>query len=269
MLVDVALAPFDADVTKLIAAGCAAEAAGASGVWTTDHFSGAVVGRRWSRDPFVVLGALAQATEHVRVGPLVANVRNRHAAQLASAVNSLASLAPGRTVLGIGSGAAPESSFAVEHEAIGTDLGDDAHRRSLLAAHITAVRALHSVSATGAPAPRGVAADAVSDPRLAVTDGSPCPPIVVGASARATVDVALELADGLNLRSGPRVPELVEHARATRGDSFEISVLVWDDSTAEQLRDLDDLGVDRVIIGVPAERSSDEVAALVSSARAV
>ena len=63
---------------------------------------------------------------------LVANITNRHPAQLASGINSIQSLAPGRVRFGVGSGAAPGSRFAVEHDMIGKQLGDLDGRRSHL-----------------------------------------------------------------------------------------------------------------------------------------
>jgi len=261
--VDLALNPFEADLPTLVEVGVAAEQHGVAGLWTADHFSGAVVDSRWSRDPFVTLGALALATERVRVGPLVANIRNRHVAQLASAVNSLESLAPGRVVLGVGSGAAPGSRFAVEHDAIGTDLGSAEYRRSILRTSISELRQLFDVEAEDGSDVRG---DSL-DPLLAVTDGAPCPPIVVGASARATVDVALDHADGINLRHGPKVPELVERAREARGEAFEVSVLVWHDVDGAVLRGLRDVGVDRIVVGVLASHSAVEVTATVDRVR--
>ena len=112
----------------------------------TDHFSGAVDGAPWSRDPFVTLGAMAAVTERIELGLLVANMVNRHPVQLVSAFNSLQSIAPGRVRLGLGSGAAPGSRFAVEHEAIGRDLGRDRRRstRSALRDQIRAVRAIYA-----------------------------------------------------------------------------------------------------------------------------
>lgn len=245
MQIDLALSLFDADLPTTIATAAAVEDLPISGIWVADHFSGAVVGRSWSRDPFVALGAIAQVTSSVRVGPLVANVRNRHAAQLASATNSLASLAPGRTVLGIGSGAAPGSRFAVEHDAVGTELGDAESRRARLVEHITAVRSLHD-------------ANRHRDPRLAVTDGASCPPIVVGASAASTVDVAVEHADGVNLRSGPRLSELVQRARRA-GSDFEVSVLEWFTLDPGEVVRIQELGVDRLVVGVDADRSIAEI----------
>ena len=234
--IDLALTPFEAHMPDLLRVAAAAESHGINGLWIADHFSGAVVGRRWSRDPFVTLGALASLTDRVRIGPLVANIRNRHPSQLVSAINSLVSLAPGRVVLGVGSGAAPGSPFAIEHEAIGTPLGGAAYRRSLLTKYIRAVREMHEPS---------------SDDRLLITDGAPCPPIIVGASAQATVDIAVEHADGVNLRMGPATLDLVRRSRLARGADFEISVLVWSNTSASLLGSLADAGVDRLVIGVP------------------
>ena len=104
MLTDLVLVPFGASLDEMLAAAQTADAGGFDTVWTYDHFSGLVQGAPWSRDPFVTLGAIAATTERVNVGVLVANVANRHPAQLACAVNSLQSLAPGRVLLGVGAG---------------------------------------------------------------------------------------------------------------------------------------------------------------------
>ena len=83
--IDLALSPFDAHAPAIISAAQAAERAGLGGVWTFDHLSGAVAGRSWVLECFTLLGALAQATSSLIVGPLVANVTNRHPAVIANA----------------------------------------------------------------------------------------------------------------------------------------------------------------------------------------
>ena len=123
MIIDVLATVFGADVPDLVDMARALDDSDIGVLWVTDHFSGAVDGAPWSRDPFVTLGAMAAVTERVELGLLVANMVNRHPVQLVSAFNSLQSIAPGRVRLGMGSGAAPGSRFAVEHEAIGRDLG--------------------------------------------------------------------------------------------------------------------------------------------------
>ncbi len=257
MRFDLALNLFGADLSHVVQVARLAEAAGVDGLWVPDHFSGAVVDAQWSRDPLVALGALAVSTDRVRLGPLVANVRNRHAAQLASAANSLASLAPDRTVLGIGSGAAPGSRFAVEHEAIGTELGDVTFRRGLLVDHIETVRRLHREATERLDGTNGV-----GDGRLAVTDGAPPPPVVVGASARSTVEVAIDHADGVNLRAGASVDELIDVARRSATGDFEISVLVGTDVARPDVDRYRDRGVDRVVVGVDLHDGGSSVPGL-------
>jgi len=260
VLIDLAVNPFDADVGEMVAMAVAAERAGYSAVWVADHFSGAVVDRRWSRDAFVCLGAMAASTTSIDLGLLVANMRNRHPAQLASAVNSLQSLAPGRIRLGIGSGAVPDSRFAVEHEAIGTDLGTVTERRAMLTDSIRALRAIWAGE-------RSV--DTSSDVGYVamegIVDGAPCPPIVVGASAWPTIELALDAADGVNVRRSGRLPEVLDRINALRGDMFEVSVLdAYDDVVADPVRvaDMADSGVDRLVLGISMPLHISRLAAL-------
>ena len=235
MLIDLAINPFDADVADMVSLARAAEARGAGCVWVADHFSGAVVGRSWSRDPFVCLGAIAASTARIGVGVLVANVVNRHPAQLASAVNSLQSIAPGRVRLGLGSGAAPGSRFAVEHEAIGRTLGDAPERRAYLIDSLASLRAIWN------------------DQDIFVVDASPLPPVIIGASSWSTVAVALEIADGVNLRRSEELHDLLERIERRRPDGFEVSVLdSFDDvvDAPEIAARYATLGVDRLVLGI-------------------
>ncbi len=247
VLIDLAINPFDASVPDMVSLARAAESNGAGCIWVADHFSGAVVGRSWSRDPFVCLGAIAAVTERIEVGVLVANIVNRHPAQLASAVNSLQSIAPRRVRLGVGSGAAPGSRFAIEHEAIGTVLGDAGTRRRRLIDTISSLRAIWNHPGGD---PDG---DLGSDPLGAVVDSSQCPPIIVGASAWPTVEVALDVADGVNLRRTGALDELLGRIGRGRPAGFEVSVLDWFDDVADapqRIERFGEFGVDRLILGI-------------------
>ena len=104
MRTDLVLSPFGASSSEMLTAAQIADQGGFDGVWTFDHFSGIVAGADWSRDPFVTLGAIAATTNRVKIGVLVANIVNRPAVQLVSALNTLQSMAPGRVVAGIGAG---------------------------------------------------------------------------------------------------------------------------------------------------------------------
>src|SRR3954453_13834612 len=142
MRTDLVLSPFGTHGAHVLAAARAADAGGFDVLWTYDHFGGAVVGAPWSRHPFVNLGAVAAATERAGLGVVVPNASNRHPAQLASALNTLQSLAPGRVYCGVGSGTAASSPFAVEQHAIGRTPASAAVRREHLRETIACLRAI-------------------------------------------------------------------------------------------------------------------------------
>lgn len=252
---DLVLAPFETGIGDMVEAARVADAGGIDTVWTYDHFSGLVTGRRWSRDPWVALAAIAARTEQINVGVLVANVANRHPAQLASAVNSLQSLAPGRVLLGIGAGAAAGTRWTTECDAIGRSVAPVAERREHLVESIGALRAIWRNEAfTGERVT--ITADA------AVTDGSPAPPIIVGGSTAPTLAVACEHADGANLLPGDDLAERVAMVRGRRPDGFDVGVFARLD-TAHPLggdpAPLADLGVDRRTLWVTAPYPLDAI----------
>ncbi len=255
---DLVLSPFAADGAELVEIAGLADRLGFDGVWTLDHFSGSMLGRPWSRDPFTLLGGFAAATTRVRVGPLVANMVNRHPAQLASAASTLQSMAGGRAVLGIGSGAAPGSRFAGEQTAIGRELTHAAGRRRHLIETIESVRLIWAGGGDydgEFVQMRGL--DGVVGPE-------PIVPIIVGASGRTTTELACEHADGLNLRVTPETEDLVTWARAaTNGRQFEISIhddLDVDHPLGGEVDRWVELGVDRrtLVVKQPVDRASLE-----------
>lgn len=219
MLIDLVLNPFGADLTELTAMAQAADAADVGAIWVTDHFSGDIVGAPWSRDPFVCLGAMAAVTSHVDLGLLVANLTNRHPVQLASAINSVQSLAPGRVRLGVGSGAVPGSRFAAEHDMVGKKLGDATARRNLLRDSIGALRDIWGRVPTNR-------SPAVGFDRLAGVVDAPMPQLIVGASSWPTIEVAIESADGVNIRRTALLGEHLDRlGKLVLPDGFEVSVL--------------------------------------------
>ena len=220
MKTDLVLTPFGASAEELLDAARAADAGGFDTVWTYDHFSGLVHGAPWSRDPFVILAAIAATTERINVGVLVANVANRHPAQLACAVNSLQSLAPHRVLLGVGAGTGANTPWSGEATAIGRPIPPAATRRAVLAETIAALRAIW----TGDPFAGAHVQVAAS---IAVTDGAPMPPIIVGATSHHTIRIGCEHADGVNLLPEGNLAERVAFARATAiREPFEISAFL-------------------------------------------
>ena len=82
-------------------------------------------------EPWVTLGACARATTQIRLGPWVTNPLTRHPVVTASALATLDDLAPGRAILGIGTG-----DSGVYH------LGGSASPLARLEAYVVAVRRL-------------------------------------------------------------------------------------------------------------------------------
>ncbi|MGY0799431.1 TIGR03571 family LLM class oxidoreductase [Lysobacter sp. A286] len=78
-------------------------------------------------EPFAMLGAIAAATSRIAIGTAATVLTLRHPLHIAKAAISLDRLAPGRFVLGLGSGDRPE-----EFAAFGADSND---RRELYRAH--------------------------------------------------------------------------------------------------------------------------------------
>ena len=247
---DVVLSPFGATVPELVDAARCAEDSGFGGVWTYDHLTGKMLDRGSSHDAFVILGAIAAVTTRVRLGPLVANMMNRHPARLAVAMSSLQSLSSGRAVLGLGGGSAPGSRFAGEHETIGTQLLDAAGRARRLEETIALVRNTWA----GATEFHGEFFQ-IAEPGLGLNEQMP-PPIVIGASGSRTVELALRVADGVNITNGPKLAELLALVQSkNRGGSFETSVHIpadLDHPTGGTVQGVPDSGLDRSVLAVNA-----------------
>lgn len=216
---EIVLSPFGATGPELVDAARCVEESGFAGIWTYDHLTGSMLGRGRSHDPFAILGAIATVTTEIRLGPLVANMMNRHPAQLAAAMGTLQSLSGGRAVLGLGAGAAPGSRFAGEHEALGVTLLDGPARRRRLAETIEIVRAAWA-------GPTAFDGEFFTLDQLDLHLAEPPPPIIVGASGARTVEVAAGVADGVNLLDVPGLPAALaalDRAPALR-DGFEVSL---------------------------------------------
>jgi len=169
----------------------------------------------------LLLGALAAATTTIGIGPLVANVANRHPAVLAAAASSVQRISDGRLVLGLGAGASPSSKWSAEHSTRGIALHPDiADRHAAVVEQIRFVRAL----------PESI-------------------PIIVGVNGVRLATLAGQLADGINVRlSHDRAAELIAAAReAARGRRFEVSGWTFDE--VDDMREhAEHLGLDRLVL---------------------
>lgn len=112
------LAPFT-DTAAVVQMARDAEQAGWDAVFLWDHLQWGP-SRPDVHDPWVLLGAIASATERVRLGTLVTPLPRRRPWVVAKQLTTLDHLSGGRSVLGVGLGAPDDLDFA--------DLGDEADR---------------------------------------------------------------------------------------------------------------------------------------------
>ncbi len=126
------------DPVRLVELAEAAETGGWDGFFLWDHMrdwrgGGPVV------DPWVAMAAIAQATERIRIGPMVTPVSRRRPTKLARETVTLDHLSGGRLAFGAGLGAPADLDFA--------DLGevhDDRERAALLDEGLDLLAALWS-----------------------------------------------------------------------------------------------------------------------------
>jgi alkanesulfonate monooxygenase SsuD/methylene tetrahydromethanopterin reductase-like flavin-dependent oxidoreductase (luciferase family) len=107
----VCLPPFT-DPGTLVAMAADAEAAGWDGVFLWDHVVLMPDLRLDVHDPWVLLGAMAQATGRVTLGTLVTPLARRRPWMVARHLITLDHLSGGRATLGVGLGEPPGADFA-------------------------------------------------------------------------------------------------------------------------------------------------------------
>ncbi len=128
MRVGLTLPSFQSEPDKVLAVARAAEDAGLDGVFLFDHLfrrrgDAANAERRPALELLTMTAAVAAATERVTVGTLVARATLRPAAVLRAAFDTLARIAPGRVIAGVGGG---DNESIAEDTAVGVLPGDPA-----------------------------------------------------------------------------------------------------------------------------------------------
>ena len=132
-IVDVQFSPAHCEWAELRDACLAADAGPFGALWVYDHLAGrTLAGGHTNLECFSLLGALAELTERIELGTLVANVWNRQVGTLVTAAASVAIVSGRQFHLGIGAGTSPRSKFAREQLVVAAQLADsldDRHRR--------------------------------------------------------------------------------------------------------------------------------------------
>ena len=199
---------------ELREAARAAEDAGFSTLWISDHLAGEVMAAASMPECFTLLGALAEATSTIGLGVLVANVGTRHAAVLANSAATAQNISGGRFILGLGAGASPSSPFASELHAIEMPIP-----ATMAARHARVEKTLDVLEEMWSES---------RDAKFA-TFPLPCvrPPIVLGVNSEALSRVAARRANGVNVRASHHLrSEILAAARPEDGRPFITSV--WD-----------------------------------------
>ena len=167
----------DRDVAGLARLAARAESTGFDDVWWPDHYM--------HRDIGAILTACALATTRVRLGSAVTSPLLRHPAALASLFASLAEIAPGRIVAGVGPGGWE----------LPVQLGIHEPRPLTLTRHAARILA-ELLSGEPATAPPEAARFPVTGARLDFAPPQPVP-LYLAARGPRMMTLAGEVADGL------------------------------------------------------------------------
>src|SRR5512142_2558626 len=81
-----------------------------------------VADERFRRDVFVTLGALAAGTTRLRLATCVTDAFIRHPALTGAAIATVADLAPGRAILGLGAGVSGFAALGIQRDRPATAL---------------------------------------------------------------------------------------------------------------------------------------------------
>ncbi len=170
------------------------------------------------RELWVTLTACALGTTRIKLGPGVTVPHTRHPSVTASAVLTLAELAPGRVVLGIGTGGSSAQTMGLRLEQVA--------RVSTLDAMVTAIRRLTRREA--------IRFESGTEGTVAWLDGPRPLPIYVAGSGPRMLTAAGRLGDGVIMYASTSPPILkaglervAEGARQSGRALGDLDVVLW------------------------------------------
>ena len=170
------------------------------------------------RELWVTLAACATATSRIRLGPGVTVPHSRHVSVTASAIASLHELAPGRVVIGVGTGGSSAQTMGLRLEQVG--------RVGTLEAMATSLRRLLAAEP--------VRFDTGVDGRLAWLDGPRAIPLYLAGSGPRMLETAGRLGDGAIVYAtvqpdvlAAALAHVVAGARASGREPAALDVALW------------------------------------------
>jgi F420-dependent oxidoreductase-like protein len=185
-----------ADYATLLRVAQAAESLGFDGFFRSDHYlsMGPDTGLPGPTDAWVTLGALAAATERIRLGTLVSPVTFRYPGPLAVAVAQVDQMSGGRVELGIGTG-----WFDTEHEAYGIPFPSLGDRFAMLEEQLAVITGLWTTEVGGRFSFSGKHYTVTGSPALPKPAQRPRPPVIIGGGGpKRTPRIAAAYADEYN-----------------------------------------------------------------------
>jgi alkanesulfonate monooxygenase SsuD/methylene tetrahydromethanopterin reductase-like flavin-dependent oxidoreductase (luciferase family) len=218
-------------------------------------------------EAWTTLASLAEATQRVRLGPLVANNLNRHPGRLAKVAATLHELSGGRCELAIGSGTGGE-----EQESFGIPVGDAKERIARLEEALQIIPALWRGEPVTFDGRFYQLKDAVCQP-----EQQPPPHLVVASTLPASSCLAGKYADGVNFPwvvhdRFPGLFEALDRGLGERGrqrSGFDVSLHVrWHVAAADPLSTFEQwksMGFTRVIIYLALPFPLPEIEALAAT----
>lgn len=186
------------DSTLAVARAC--EDAGLDSVWFADHFMWRSEDEPDKERPtlecFVTLGALAAATERVRLGALVAGVPYRNPALLAKMHATLDVISHGRCIIGLGAG-----WHKLEFDAYGWPFGTVKERMEKLEDAVQIMRKMMTERPASYSGKHYSIDKALNDP---MPVQKPRPPIMIGGGGeKQTLRLVAQYADFCNVFGDP------------------------------------------------------------------
>jgi len=246
-----------------------AEVAGFESFWVSDHFFGGEgFVDRDCLEAWTLLAALARDTTRVRLGCLVTAAQYRNPALLAKIVASVDQMSDGRIEFGIGAGWKEN-----EYKAYGIPFDDPGARVTQMNETIRICKALWTQERTTFVGKHYRVEDAVSAPK---PKQRPHPPVWIGGRGPRVMRAAVRHADGFDISRRPSDPAPMNGA-AIRGVNDELDALCrelgrdrplmrshWTavtatDDLASRVRDLEDGGLDRLMLAVPRENATEMI----------
>ncbi len=185
------------DWNEILRSGVRADATGWDGVWFADHFmpfQGDV--DQPIHEVWTVLAALGQATDSVRLGPLVCGNTYRNPAVLLKTAVSADHIAGGRVVLGLGSGWQEN-----EHVAYGIPFGTFTDRFEKLEESLQILRGLRDGERFDLDGVHYRAVDAPLSPKPV----GPLPILLGGGGEKKTLRLVAQYAEEWNVWSTPEI----------------------------------------------------------------